>query len=44
MPFGTAVAMVLVIARHNLSQPTVSRTWRYLLALIGQVTAMGPNT
>jgi RHS repeat-associated protein len=51
MPFGTAISMVLLIARHNLSQqvaadlyglsqPTVSRTWRYLLALIGQVTAM----
>lgn len=51
MPFGTAVSMVLLIARHNLSQqvaadlyglsqPTVSRIWRYLLALIGQVTAM----
>jgi hypothetical protein len=51
MPFGTAISMVLLIARHNLSQqvaadlyglsqPTVSRIWRYLLALIGQVTAM----
>jgi hypothetical protein len=51
MPFGTAITMVLLIARHNLpqqvaadlyglSQPTVSRIWRYLLALIGQVTAM----
>lgn len=51
MPFGTAVSMVLIIARHNLtqqlaadlygtSQPTVSRLWRYLLALLGQVTSL----
>ncbi|MEU4365420.1 hypothetical protein [Promicromonospora sp. NPDC023987] len=41
MPFGKAVAMVLIKARHKLaqqltadrhgtSQPTVSRMWRYL--------------
>ena len=51
MPFGTAVTMVLVMARHNvtqqlaadlygLSQPTVSRLWRYLLAMLGQVTCL----
>ncbi|WP_193096755.1 transposase family protein [Brevibacterium sp. FME17] len=51
MPFAKAVTMVLIKARHNLaqqltadlhgiSQPTVSRIWRYLIPLIGQVTAM----
>lgn len=51
MPFGTAVTMVLVMARHNvtqqlaadlygLSQPTISRLWRYLLAMLGQVTCL----
>lgn len=51
MPFGRAVVMVLLMARHNLaqqlaadlygtSQPTVSRIWRYLIVLLGQVTAM----
>lgn len=51
MPFGRAVVMVLIMARHNLrqpmtadlyetSQPTVSRIWRYLIALLGQVTAL----
>ncbi|MCP2264878.1 hypothetical protein ACFQHV_10365 [Promicromonospora thailandica] len=50
MPFGRAVVMVPIMARHNLrsrwttdlyesSQPTVSRIWRYLIALLGQVTA-----
>ncbi|ACZ32428.1 transposase IS4 family protein (plasmid) [Xylanimonas cellulosilytica DSM 15894] len=49
--FGTAVTMVLMKVRHNLpqqltgdlfgiSQPTVSRIWRYLLPILGQVTAM----
>jgi hypothetical protein len=51
MPFAKAVTMELIKARHNLaqqltadrhgtSQPTVSRMWRYLMPLIGQVTAM----
>ena len=51
MPFGKAVSMVLIMARHNLaqqltgdlfgiSQATVSRVWRHLLPIIGQVTAL----
>jgi hypothetical protein len=51
LPFGTAVTLVLLKARHNLaqqltgdlfgvSQATVSRIWRYLLPLLGQVTAL----
>ncbi|MBL0888151.1 transposase [Myceligenerans sp. I2] len=51
LPFGKATVMVLLIARHNLpqqlagdlfgiAQATVSRIWRYLLPLIGQVTAL----
>ncbi|QAY64177.1 transposase family protein [Xylanimonas allomyrinae] len=48
--FGTTVTMVLMKVRHNLAQqltghlfgiwqPTVSRIWRYLLPILGQVTA-----
>jgi hypothetical protein len=51
MPFERAVVMVLVIMRHNLaqqvtgdlfgiSQPTVSRIWRYLYPIIGEVTGV----
>lgn len=51
MPFGKAVSMILIMARHNLaqqltgdlfgvSQATVSRVWRHLLPIIGQVTAL----
>ncbi|RPF20338.1 transposase family protein [Myceligenerans xiligouense] len=51
LPFGRAVTMVLIIARHNLpqqltgdlfgiAQATVSRIWRYLIPMIGQVTAL----
>lgn len=51
MPFGRAVTMVLVVVRHNLaqqvtadlfgvSQPTVSRLYRYLLPVLGTVTMM----
>ncbi|MCL1869579.1 MAG: transposase family protein [Promicromonosporaceae bacterium] len=49
--FGRAVTMVLDLVRHNLaqhvtadlhgiSQPTVSRIYRYLLPILGQVTAL----
>ncbi|GAA4853945.1 hypothetical protein GCM10023221_37240 [Luteimicrobium xylanilyticum] len=49
--FGRAVTMILIKVRHNLAQqltgdlfgiaqPTVSRIWRYLMPIIGQVTAM----
>lgn len=51
MPLDEAVVMVLVMVRHNLaqqvtadlhgvSQPTVSRIFRYLLPILGMVTMM----
>lgn len=55
MPFGTSISSVPLIARYNLaqqvaaslcaiSQPTVPRNWRYLLALIGQAPRWTANT
>lgn len=51
LPFGRAVVMILILVRHNLaqeltgdlygvSQATVSRIYRYLLPILGQVTMM----
>lgn len=51
LPFGKAVVMILILVRHNLaqqltadlhglSQPTVSRIYRYLLPILGAVTMM----
>ncbi|WP_193096760.1 transposase family protein [Brevibacterium sp. FME17] len=51
MPLDQAVVMVLIMVRHNLaqqitadlfgvSQPTVSRVYRYLMPVLGMVTMM----